>query len=181
MCFLNNTRNVPSPTCAQDRAENSMPKSRRSMTLSPSYSSGFYTMSASGKKRNNAQTDATHTLAYFRTSSFSFSAPFNTLRMSWTQPSPDNFTRATPAKIGEWKRRSSAASTFSDTDNHIHETACSLRICNTKTSQKPVMYSKNAIKRWSSHRSSRAWLWMLLRARIIVFFGTDQDYNHYQG
>ena len=54
--------------------------------------------------------NATHTFAYFCTSFFSFSAPLNTLRMSWTQPSPDNFTSATPAKIGEWKRRSSATS-----------------------------------------------------------------------
>jgi hypothetical protein len=43
------------------------------------------------------------------------------------------------------------------------------------------MYSKNAIKRWSSHRSSRAWVWILFRARIIVFFDTDQDYDRYRG
>jgi hypothetical protein len=51
-----------------------------------------------------------------------------------------------------------------------------LRMCNIRTSQKPAMYSKNPIKRGSSHRTSRAWVWILFIARNIVFFvGTNQD------
>ena len=126
----------PSLTCAQDRAENSSANERRAMISLLSYRHGLCFESTSMKKR----VKATPTLAYFRASFFSLSAPFNTFRMSWTQPSPNSFSNAIPVMEGVQKRCLSATHTtplFSCADNRVQGSGAYYQYATPKRHKSP--------------------------------------------